>query len=316
MYRTEDTSGAELPEPGPVSVVGKLTWTLPEQDSFPEAVEAAAKSDVAIVFASTQGTDGEGRDRPSLTLPGNQDQLIDLVAHANKNTIVVLNTGTPCQLTAWLSDVPAVIDMGFPGEQGGNAVASILFGETVPSGKLVDTWGASRQDYPDYGNFPGTDGTVNYAEGIYVGYRYFDKNGITPVFPFGYGLSYTTFAYSDLRLSDTTLSPHGTLTAQVNVTNTGSRAGSEIVELYLHSAASRTDRPVRELKGFERIQLAPGEKGSVSFTVSPRDLCYYDAAGVRFRADRGPYEVQIGASARDIRETAGFELTGDYTASP
>jgi len=266
-----------------------------------------------VVCVTTAGTEGEGQDRPSMTLPGNQDALIQAVAAANKKTIVVLNNGTPVTMTAWLNRVPGLIETWFPGQEGGHALAAVLFGDVNPSGKLPDTLAARREDYPDFGHFPGTKGHVDYVEGIYVGYRHFDKAKITPLFPFGYGLSYTTFRYSPVTLDQASLAPDGTVTASLDVTNTGRRAGAEVVELYVHDPHPKIDKPMRELKNFAKVELAPGETKTVQFHLQPRALAYCDAPGKQWKADAGDYDIQIGASSRDIRQQARVRLTADYT---
>ncbi|MDQ2800359.1 MAG: glycoside hydrolase family 3 C-terminal domain-containing protein, partial [Armatimonadota bacterium] len=236
--------------------VAQLNWTVPGTARFTDAIAAARKSDVAVVFVNTAGTEGEGTDRPSMALPGTQDELIRAVAAVNKKTIVVLNNGTPVLMTGWLKQVPGLIEAWFPGQEGGRAIAAILFGDVNPSGKLPTTLGVAREDYPDFGHFPGTKGVVDYVEGIYVGYRHFDKQKIAPLFPFGYGLSYTTFKYGSLRVSP---APNGATMARLDVTNTGQREGAEVVELYVHDPAPKIDKPVRELKGFQKIDLRAGE---------------------------------------------------------
>jgi beta-glucosidase len=213
----------------------------------------------------------------------------------------------------WLANVPAVVEAWLPGQEGGTALAAILFGDVNPSGKLPDTLGANREDYPDFGNYPGANHQVNYAEGIYVGYRHFDQAGIAPLFPFGYGLSYTTFGYDHLRLSKNELAPDGSVTASVDITNTGKRAGEEVVELYIHDPKPQIDRPVRELKGFAKVALNPGETKTVQFTVQPRALAFSDTHGHQWKANAGDYEIQIGASSRDLRQKAMLHLTADYT---
>ena len=290
----------------------RFNWTRPGESSYADAVSAARASDVAIVVVTTAGTESEGQDRPSMALPHDQDALIAAVAAANPKTIVVLNNGTPV-LMPWLSKVPGLVEAWFPGQEGGRAIASVLFGDINPSGKLPTTLAARREDYPDFGNFPGKNGQVNYAEGIYVGYRHFDKARIAPLFPFGYGLSYTSFRYSDLRLSQMSLGPNGTVTASVAVTNTGSREGAEVAELYVHDPAPKIDKPLRELKGFEKVDLLPGQTKIVTLTLRPRDLAYCDVPGKQWRADAGTYEVQIGASSRDIRQRAALRLAATYT---
>jgi len=278
-----------------------------------EAVDAAKKSDVAVVFVSCYRTEGEKHDRPSMALPGRQDALVRAVAAANKKTIVVLNCGTPMDLRAWLDQVPGLLAVWYPGQEGGSAIASVLFGDVNPSGKLPTTFGARREDYPDYGNFPGVKNRVSYEEGIYVGYRHFDKESIVPLFPFGFGLSYTTFEYGSVRLSQSSLDPHGQISVSLEVKNTGSRAGQEVVELYVHDLSPKIDKPVRELKGFAKVSLEPGEKKTVSLPVSARDFAYFDVPGKQWKADAGDYEIQVGASSRDIRQKVTVHLASTFT---
>jgi beta-glucosidase len=291
----------------------KLTWIPPGEAPYADAAVAAKKADIAIICVSTRGTEGEGRDRPSMDLPNNQSELVKSVEAANKNTVVVLNNGTPVTMTDWIRQTPALVEMWFPGESGGQALAEILLGDVNPSGKLPTTLAESRSDYPDYGNFPGKDNVVNYVEGIYIGYRHFDKEIIAPLFPFGFGMSYTTFDYKNVRLSQSELTPSGSVQAKVDVTNTGKLAGAEIVELYIHDPNPKIDKPVRELKGFSRVSLDPGQTKSVVISISPRDLAYFDVSGRQWKADAGRYDVEIGASSRDIRGTAELRLREDFT---
>lgn len=295
------------------SYLAQLSWQTPGKPLYADAIAAAKKSDVAIVCVSTRRMEGEGNDRPSMDLPGNQAALIRAVAAVNKKTIVVLNNGTPVTMKDWLDDAPAVVEAWLPGQAGGTALAAILFGDVNPSGKLPDTLAANREDYPDAKNFPGANHQVNYAEGIYVGYRHFDQAGIQPVFPFGHGLSYTTFGYAHLQLSKPELSPDGSITASVDITNTGKRAGEEVVELYVHDPKPQIDKPVRELKGFARVALQPGETKTIQFIIQPRDLAYFDAPGYQWKADAGDYELQVGASSRDLRQKAVLRLNADFT---
>lgn len=289
----------------------RLGWNTPGQNRFADATNAAKNADVAIVFAGTMGQEGEGNDRPSMALPGDQDSLIEAVAAANKKTIVVLNSGTPVEMSRWLDKTPGLLQTWFPGQEGGMALASILFGETNPSGKLPTTFGARREDYPDDGNFPGTKGKVNYAEGIYVGYRHFDKDKIEPFFPFGFGLSYTTFEYG----KPTVVSNEGKSlrTVTLNVKNTGHRAGAEVVEVYVRPVSPSVDRPVRELKGFEKVFLKPGESKSVSVSLDMRSFAFCDVPGQQWRADAGEYMIEIGASSRDIRQSVSTNLDKTLT---
>lgn len=287
-----------------------LGWVLPGavQDVFPEAVAAAKSADIAIVVVGTSNTiEGEELDPPDLLLPGNQNALIRAVAAVNKNTVVVLANGTPILLNSWLPQVPALLESWYSGEQAGNAIADILFGDVNPSGKLTDTLAIRREDYSDYGNYPGTADTVTYAEGIYVGYRHFDKQKIAPLYPFGYGLSYTTFAYSALHVP-THMKRGLPITAVVTVQNTGKRAGEEVVQLYVHDKSPKIDRPVIELKGFQRVLLHPNEKKRLVFQIDESAMAYYDTALGHWKTNSGRYAVEIGSSSRDIRTQAEFTL--------
>lgn len=292
--------------------MARLAWKHGGQPNYAEAINAAKSSDVAIVCVSTMGTEGEGHDRPSMDLPDDQSGLIRAVAAANHHTIVVLNNGTPVTMSDWLKSVPSVIEAWFPGQEGGAAIADILFGKINPSGKLPDTLAAKRSDYPDFGNYPGTDHVVNYTEGIYVGYRHFDKDKIQPLFPFGYGLSYTTFKYKDLEFSSHALAPDGTVTVRANITNTGKRSGEEVVQLYVRDLKPAIDRPIRELKGFAKVSLQPGETRPVEFTIKPRDLAYFDTPGAQWKANAGDYEIELATSSRDIRLHGALHLSAEF----
>lgn len=298
-----------------------LGWRAPgavgEADpQIAEAVAAAREADAAVVLVGLSNQhESEGRDRDDLELPGLQNALVKAVAAANPKTIVVLTNGTPLLMGQWLEEVPAVLEAWYLGEQGGNSVTDVLLGDVNPSGRLPDTLAARREDYPDYGNYPGSEGQVEYAEGIHVGYRHFDRAGITPAFPFGHGLSYTSFVYSDLRLSPTVLAPAGVTTVTLQVHNTGQRAGEEVVQLYIHDPAPQVDKPVRELKRFCRVALEPGQRKTVSFTLDAEAFAYCDAPGKQWRADAGTYEVQVGSSSRDLRLTGELRLSNTWTRS-
>jgi len=269
--------------------------------SITDAAALAGKADVAVVVVGLDNNiEGEDLDPPNLYLPGDQDKLINAVEAANKNTIVVLVNGTHLLMDRWLDKTPGVIESWYAGQEAGNAVADILFGTVNPSGKLPDTLGTKREDYCDFGNYPGTNGTVTYAEGIYVGYRHFDKAKIAPLFPFGYGLSYTTFAYSALKVPPT-MKRGQTIAVRVTVQNTGKRAGDEIAQLYVRDMAPKVDRPVRELKGFQRVSLKPGEKKQLVFLLDESAMAYYQVGFHRWKTNEGRYAIEIGASSRDIR---------------
>ena len=268
-----------------------------------EAVAQAAKSDAAVVVVGTDNTyEGEEMDPPNLHLPGDQEALIAAVAKANPNTVVVLNAGTPLLMSAWLPRVRGLINAWYAGQETGTAVGEIVFGLVNPSGKLADTLAVKREDYSDWGNYPGDGTTVRYAEGVLMGYRHFDAAQLPPQFPFGFGLSYTTFAYSGLQVPKTV---SGGKTAVVSLTlqNTGKRAGDEIAQLYLRPLAPRPGEAGRQLKGFARVSLLPGQKKAVTFSLPARAFQYWDTATHAWRTAPGRYSVEVGASSRDTRGT-------------
>jgi beta-glucosidase len=317
------------------NAVAQLRIIEPGSDPLAEVVEAARASDVAVVCVTTRGTEGEGQDRPSMTLPEGQDELVRRVVAANPRTVVVLNNGTPVSMP-WLGRVPALVETWFPGQEGGRALAGVLFGDVNPSGHLPTTLGARREDYPDYPNFGGNGRLVRYEEGIYVGYRGFDKRGIAPLFPFGYGLSYTTFRIDNLKLSSPTLNGRSTaptrvanneamawlgtrvprLTARVRVTNTGARAGAQVVQLYVSDPNPKTDKAVRELKGFSKVFLQPGQSQLVSLQLSPRDFAWCDVSAKGWRANAGNYRIEVGDSSRNLPQKATVRLADYFEPIP
>ncbi len=273
-----------------------------------EATALAAKSDVAIVVVGTDNNyEGEEMDPPDLHLPGDQEKLIQAVAAANPHTIVVLNCGTPLLTGAWLPRVPVLLETWYSGQEAGNAASDILFGDANPSGKLTGSWAYEREDYADWTNYPGADGFVRYMEGVDVGYRHFDQAHIKPLFPFGFGLSYTTFAYSRLQMPSASATGQP-MTVRVSVQNTGRRAGDEVVQLYVRPLSPRIDRPVRELKSFARVSLRPGESKIVTLTLGPNAFAYWDTKKHGWQTDPGAYALDIGASSRDIRLSGVLHL--------
>jgi beta-glucosidase len=208
----------------------------------------------------------------------------------------------------WIDDVAATVLAYYPGQEGGNAIARILLGEVNPSGKLSVTYPKRYEDNPSFINYPGTK-EVRYGEGIFVGYRYYDKKDVEPLFPFGHGLSYTTFAYSDLQVpADAAIGDP--VEVSVQVTNTGQRAGRETVQLYVHDQASSLVRPPKELKGFEKVSLDPGETATVHFVLDERAFSFYDPYREEWVAEPGAFDILVGASSRDIRTSAVVTLTG------
>ena len=268
-----------------------------------EAAALAAKSDVAVVVVGTDNTyEGEEMDPPSLHLPGDQEALIEAVAKANPKTIVVLNAGTPLLMSAWLPKVRGLINAWYAGQETGTAVGEIVFGLVNPSGKLADTLAIRREDYSDWGNYPGDGTAVRYGEGVLMGYRHFDAARITPQFPFGFGLSYTTFAYSHLLVPKAVSGGRAAI-VRVTIQNTGTRAGDEIAQLYLRPLAPLPGEPGRQLKGFARVSLAPGQKKTVSFALPARAFQYWDTGRHAWRTAPGGYAVEVGASSADLRGT-------------
>jgi beta-glucosidase len=275
-----------------------------------EAVELARKSDAAIVVVGySYKLESEGFDRASMDLPAGQDELIAAVAAANKNTIVVIVAGAPVTMTKWIGRVPAVVQAWYGGQEAGHAIGDILFGAQNPSGKLPVTFPKQWADSPAYGHYPGENLHTAYDEGIYVGYRGFDQRNVEPLFPFGHGLSYTKFDYSGLEITPAKAAAGKQVQVTMRVRNSGPRAGAEIVQLYLHDVKSSVDRPVKELKGFRRVMLDPGQAQSVSFTLDQSALSFYSTAKGEWVAEPGAFEVWIGASSRDIRLKGAFELT-------
>jgi len=287
----------------------KLGWVRQGQDPIKRAAEMAAGSDAAVVFIGLdRSIEGEGHDRDSIELPGLQDELVAAVTEANPRTAVVMVNGTPLVMDRWLDSAAAVVEAWYPGQEGGTAIAEILFGEVNPSGKLPTTLLKSWEQSPAYGNYPGSDGKVHYEEGIYVGYRYFDTEKIDPQFPFGHGLSYTTFEYSDMEISPRKTGADGKVRVSLKVKNTGEMAGMEVVQLYLRDVESSVDRPVHELKGIEKIALAPGETGEVSFELGRRAFSFFHPDRNEWTVEPGEFEAQAAASSRDIRLTGTFEI--------
>jgi len=278
-------------------------------DSVEKAVNLAKKTDIAILcMGLSDEIEGEQLDKDELPLPEKQIELIKAVVKANPKTIIVLNNGTPVLMNQWIDDVPVVIEAFYPGQEGGNAVADILFGDVNPSGKLPFTIMKRWEDHSAYGTYPGKRDFVEYSEGIFVGYRHFDKNNIEPEFPFGYGLSYTTFKYSDLELSFKNIKQSDTLEVSIKVKNSGKVDGDEIVQLYISDKKASVEREVKSLKGFQRVSLKAGESKTVTMKIDKTALSFYDVKAKKWLAEPGEFELLIGASSRDIRLKDLFEL--------
>ncbi|MBN1384742.1 MAG: glycoside hydrolase family 3 C-terminal domain-containing protein [Elusimicrobia bacterium] len=283
--------------------------TKDNESMLKEAVQAAKKSDAAVIFAGFyKNLETEGADRKDMELPEGQDQLIEAVSNANKKTVVVLINGSPVDMRKWVDKVPAVVEALYPGQEGGNAIADILLGNMNPSGKLPFTFPKKLEDNPSYANYPGSGGKVHYNEDIFVGYRHYDTRNVEPLFPFGHGLSYTEFEYSNLEISPEEIKKGGTVTVSLDVENIGKREGKEVVQLYVQDVESSVERPVKELKGFRKINLKPGEKKKVRFELKEDALSFYDPAKKSWVAEPGGFKILIGSSSRDIRLKGGFSL--------
>ncbi|HEX3445127.1 MAG TPA: glycoside hydrolase family 3 C-terminal domain-containing protein [Chthoniobacterales bacterium] len=286
------------------SALAQVAWA---SFAVPDAIR---DYDVAIVGAGFDGgTEGEETDR-TFALPNLQDTLIRNVAKKNPRTAVILFCGGNIDMSPWLDKVPVLLHAWYPGQEGGRALATLLFGEGNPSGKLPVTFEKAFADNPAAANYPSRDGgkTVNYAEGIFVGYRGYDRSGIEPRFPFGFGLSYSNFEYSDMQISLSTAEVGQPIQVKCQIKNVGDRAGAEIAQLYVHPVEPRVERPLRELKGFSKVWLNPGEKKEVTFVLDPNAFQYFDSPTHRFKTDGGRYQLEVGASSRDIRLTQPFEL--------
>lgn len=278
-----------------------------------QAVEAAREADVVLFIGGlnkNDGQDSEGNDRASLSLPYEQDALIAQLAAANPNTVAVIVSGNAVAMP-WVREVPAIVEAWYSGTEAGHALASILFGDVNPSGKLPFTFPARLEDNSAHalGEYPGDSINVSYNESIFVGYRWADKQKkARPLFPFGHGLSYTTFAYGKPIADKKTLLPGETITFTLPVKNTGMREGQEVVQLYISDKKSSLPRPVKELKGFSKVHLAPGQEKTVTFTIDKEALSFFDETKHGWVAEPGKFEALIGASATDIKGVVSFEL--------
>ena len=276
-------------------------------DLIERAARAAGGADAAILVVGTNGHwETEGNDRRTMNLPGRQAELIEAVCAANPRTTVVVNASIPVD-TSWLDHAPAVLLTWFPGQEFGNALTDVIFGDANPSGRLPCTFPVRLEDTPAFTTYPGANHKVLYGEDLFVGYRWYDMRDIEPRFPFGHGLSYTRFEYGKLTVAPEWQSGEE-ITVQLEVVNTGQCAGQEVVQLYVGDLESRLIRPPKELKAFQKIQLAPGERTPVEFVLDKRSIAYWDPEAYDWVAEPGEFEILVGASSRDIRCSARFTL--------
>jgi beta-glucosidase len=274
------------------------------------AKEIAAKADAVILCVGfNETTEGEGRDR-TFRLPGGQDALVNAIESANKHVIVVLSAGGNVDMTRWIDGTPALIDTWYPGQEGGTALAKILFGDASPSGKLPASFEKRWEDNPTHNSYYDKNGDkhVAYTEGLFVGYRGYEKTGTKPQFPFGYGLSYTSFKYSNLKVTPSD-SDGSDVKVSFDITNTGKREGAEIGEVYVAEDHAKVERPAKELKGFGKVNLMPGETKTVTVALNRRAFSYYDVAKKDWVADPGDFSILVGSSSDKIELTGKARLT-------
>ncbi len=278
-----------------------------------DAVALASKNDVAVVFLGLPAADeSEGYDREHIDLPAVQLELLDAVLEVNPNTVVVLSNGGVVALP-FANRVPAILEGWLLGQAGGGAIADVLYGDVNPSGKLTETIPVRLEDTPAFLNFPGEDGHVRYGEGLFVGYRWYDARKVEVTFPFGHGLSYTTFGYGDATAS---VNADGDVEVRVTVTNTGKRSGREVVQAYTGLVSAAVLRPERELKAFALVALEAGESREVLLTIRRADLAYWNARADRWVVEGGAYAVGVAASSRDLRSSTTVEVVGDTVVMP
>lgn len=294
-----------------VSTGQDIRDSRPATEILDEARNAAKDADIVIFIGGLNknaGQDCEDSDRKGLNLSYGQDKVIAELAKVNKNIVVVIVSGNAIAMP-WIKEVPAIVQTWYNGTESGNALASILVGDVNPSGKLPITLAEKLTDYAPHvvGEYPG-DKDLKYNEGVFVGYRWIDKHKIKPLFPFGHGLSYTTFGYGKATASAKTMQADESVTVTISVKNTGSVKGKEVVQLYVEDVKSSVDRPVKELKGFTKIELASGEEKLVSFTIDKQALSFFDEKKHDWTAEPGKFKVYLGASSGDIRSTVEFEL--------
>jgi beta-glucosidase len=295
----------------------RLRLGIVRQGQFvsPEAKTLAAKADVVVVAAGFDPeTESEGADR-TFALPPGQDELIKEMATINKNTIVVVTSGGSVDMTAWIDRVPAVLEAWYPGQQGGTALAEILFGDVNPSGRLPVSFERRWEDNPVHDSYYAEQGTrrINYKEGVFVGYRGYEHASIKPLFAFGSGLSYTSFKYSNIATKRSASVNGGLFEVSFDVINTGSREGADVAQVYVSSPQAKVPRPARELKGFSKVFLRPGETKRVTITLESRSFTYYDVDAKQWRADAGDYEIQVGRSSDKIELRSKINLADAIT---
>ncbi len=271
---------------------------VPPPDAIEQAEAAARDAEIAVVVVGlNHDGETEGHDRTSMALPDPQPELIRRVAGANERTVVVVNAGAPVDL-GWLGDVPAAVQLWYPGQEGGHALADVLFGDVNPAGRLPFTVPRRLEDNPSHGNYPGEGGRVRYEEGVFVGYRHYQHHRIEPALAFGHGLSYTRFDYGDAAVR---VDGPGEIVVTVPVTNVGAVAGAEVVQCYVHDVDASVPRPPAELAGFARVMIEPGETVEVAMTLDRRALAFWHPDRGEWTVEPGEFVLRVGAASDDIR---------------
>ncbi|OAK74841.1 hypothetical protein ABB05_03505 [Lederbergia galactosidilytica] len=283
-----------------------------------EAIALAKQVDNVIVFAGIpeELEEAEGFDKEVTDLPQSQINLILSVVKEQPNTTVVLSNGSPVTMNEWVDEVPALVEGWFAGQAAGSAIADILFGFANPSGKLSETFPERISHNPAHLTYPGENGKVHYHEGVFVGYRYYDKKEIQPLFPFGHGLSYTEFKYDSIHVNKEAIQDDETVEVTVTVRNSGAMAGMEVIQLYVHDQESSVIRPLKELKKFKKVQLNPGEAKQITFTLSKQDFAFYDVLSQGWQVETGSFDLFIGRSVADIRLTKTIHITATEEKKP
>lgn len=292
----------------------EISFTTTNDSKLMREAVAAAKNAEAVIYVGglnhNGGYDTEGSDRHDLKLPGGQDELLGKIIAANPKTVVVFMGGGAVEMGSWLNKVPALLYAWYPGMEGGNALARVLFGDVDASGRLPCTFPKQLSDSPAHAlnAYPGTNGTVNYVEGLLVGYRWFDTKKIEPLFPFGYGLSYTTFKYSNLKLTPDKDAENPAVTVEFEITNTGQRAGREVAQIYIQDSESSLPRPLQELKGFQKVALEPGQTQKISVYLDRSAFAFYQSDRKGWLAEKGAFKILVGSSSRDLHLKGNWNL--------
>ena len=304
----------ELAQKEGIEVEYAISMSVPSNSQYNQnsALRIAENADQVIIFAGNRGrVESEGYDRTSIKLSPDIENAILQISRLNPNTVVVVQAGSAIDMTAWIGRVKAVVFDWYSGQAGGSAIAEILFGVHSPSGKIAETFPICLEDTPAYGTYPGNGIVSWYREGIMVGYRYYDTFEKPVLFPFGHGLTYTQFEYSDLKITPDVAGENDEITVSFSVKNTGNMHGKETVQLYVRDMCSHVLRPFKELKGFAKVDLKPGEKKEVTFRLGRDAFAYYSIAENNWHVEGGEYKILIGASSQDIRLTGRVKINED-----